>query len=141
MKMALIKTVLASKKPSVRKLERAFMEEFGAPPPLPLVNAFIKKLPSKYRPGPALKAVSFKINLIRKNVEKILEKKWTQQFEARGGQIVRLPMEKGILDILEPLKAVYGIETTGELVTMALKILEQQARTISPEIFETKNNN
>ncbi|MBI9075637.1 MAG: hypothetical protein JEZ02_09525 [Desulfatibacillum sp.] len=135
MKIALAKTVLTGIDPSLPKLENAFQEEFGELPPPQIVRAFVKKLPPNRQPLPPLKPLKLSVNLIREKARIFLIEQNAKRLEEAGGRYVTLGLGKDVLDLLPKLQTVYGLDSPEELITMALKVLEQQARGIAPEIF------
>lgn len=139
MKISLAKSVLTGPDPSVEKLEQAFMEEFGAPPPKKLVMAFIKRLPPGLRPKSQVKSATVKINLIHEQVDEKISEQMKSTLEASGGAFVTLAFEEDVAKVLPALRKAYGLETNQELIEMALKVIEQQARGAAPELFENVN--
>ncbi|ACL04391.1 hypothetical protein [Desulfatibacillum aliphaticivorans] len=137
MKIDLAKTVITGPDPSLSKLENAFMEEFGEPPPPQIVRAFVKYLPPDKKPLPPLQPLHTNINLIKEQARVFLEEQSNKQLEESGGRFLTLGFEKDTLELLPKLQSIYGLNSNEELIAMALKILEQQARGIAPEIFST----
>lgn len=134
MKLALMQSVLAEEHPTVEALEQTFLEEFGSPPPKKIEDFFKKEI-GKRAVLPQQRPISFHINLIRNIARQKMEARLEREFMESGGKFVRVPLDKDLLLSLDRLQQVYGAHDPEEVMLLALKMLEQQAKRIAPEVF------
>ena len=134
MKLALIRSVLSYDDPTIHSLEAAFIEEFGSPPTPKLINAFKNGLKKKQKKS-GFRTFSLRINLIKEIARKKREEKRKRDFQETGGKYIQVALDLELQESLERLQAVYGTHNVEEVITLSLKMLEQQARRIAPEIF------
>lgn len=134
MKLALVKTILAEEQPTLDFLEQTFVEEFGSPPSADLVGIFENELRKKTL-SPGSKRLRFKINLIREFARAKAEEYIRRECEALGGKCLPLALDRDIIITLDRLQNVFSTRDHQEVIVLALKLLEQKAKKLSPEAF------
>lgn len=138
MKLALVKTILAEEHPTLDFLEQTFVEEFGSPPPAELVAMFREELKKKaFSPGS--RRIRIKINLIREYALAKADDYIKRECEAMGGKFFPLAVDRDILVTLDRLQDIFSTKDHQEVIVLALKLLEQKAKKISPEAFGNRN--
>lgn len=138
MKLALVKTILAEEHPSQEFLEHTFLEEFGSPPSSEIVAIFKNELKKKVL-NPGSRRLRFKINLIREYAHDKAEEYIKRECEAMGGKFFPLAVDRDIIITLDRLQEIFSTKDHQEVIVLALKLLEQKARKISPEAFRSRN--
>ncbi|MBI5844013.1 MAG: hypothetical protein HZB23_05000 [Deltaproteobacteria bacterium] len=134
MKLALVKTILAEQNPSLDFLEQTFVEEFGSPPSADLVALFENEL-KKRLVDPGSRRIHLKLNLIREYAKAKADEYIKRECEALGGKCLPLALDKDILITLDRLQSVFSTNDHQEVIVLALKLLEQKAKKLSPESF------
>lgn len=134
MKLALVRTILAEQNPSRDFLEQTFVEEFGSPPAADLVALFESEL-KKRRADPGSRRIRLKLNLIREYARAKADEYIRRECEALGGKFLPLALNRDILVTLDRLQSIFSTSDHQEVIVLALKLLEQKARKLSPESF------
>ncbi len=135
MKLALVKTILAEPNPTLDFLEQTFVEEFGSPPAADLVALFQNELRKRPATPGAAKRIRIHVNLIRDIARQKAAERLQKDFEAMGGTFLRVAIDADLLQTIQRLASVYGARDHQEVIVLALKMLEQKAKRMAPEVF------